>query len=37
MAKIGQPMIYKTLHGKLKIEQHKPIKTCTMNSDAPEV
>jgi hypothetical protein len=25
MAKIGQPMIYKTLHGKLKIEQHNPI------------
>jgi hypothetical protein len=24
MAKIGQPMIYKTLHGKLKIEQHEP-------------
>jgi len=26
MAKIGQPMIYKTLHGKLKIEQHELIK-----------
>ena len=37
MAKIGQPMIYKTLHGKLNIEQHEPIKTCTMKSDAPEV
>jgi hypothetical protein len=30
-----QPLIYKTLHSKLKIEQHEPHKKMEMNSGAP--
>jgi len=32
----GQTAIYKTLHRKLKIEQHEPHKKLGMNSGAPE-
>ena len=31
----GQSIIYKTLHRKLKIEQHEPHKKCGVKSDAP--
>jgi len=34
--KTGQTMIYKTLHGKLKIELHEPYKIPGVNSGALE-
>jgi hypothetical protein len=34
--KKGRTMIYKTLHRKLKIEQHEPYKKPGVNSGAPE-
>ena len=32
----GQTTIYKTLHRKLKIDQHEPHKKTVLNSGAPE-
>jgi len=32
----GQTIIYKTLHRKLKIEQHEPHETLGINSGGPE-
>ena len=32
----GQTTIYKTLHRKLKIEEHEPTKSSTLNTCAPE-